>query len=96
MDVVSFTRMADGTKADYQFLDEQEGEFIDGLPARLLEGLSSLSESFSGYPVSRLEHSLQSATRAHRAGESEEFVVAALLHDIGDLLAPRSHSEMAA
>ena len=96
MDVVSFTRMADGTKADYQFLDEQEGEFMAGLPARLLEGLGSLSESFSGYPVSRLEHSLQSATRAHRAGESEEIVVAALLHDIGDLLAPRSHSEMAA
>ena len=57
MDVVSFTRMAVGTKADYQFLDEQEGEFMAGLPARLLEGLGSLSKSFSGYPVSRLEHS---------------------------------------
>ena len=96
MEIVSFTRMADGTKEDYQFLGEQEREFIDGLPARLLNSLSALGESFSGYPVSRLEHSLQSATRAHRAGESEELVVPALLHDIGDLLAPHSHSEMAA
>ena len=96
MDIVSFTRMADGTKEDYQFLGEQEREFMDGLPARLLNSLSALGKSFSGYPVSRLEHSLQSATRAHRAGESEELVVAALLHDIGDLLAPHSHSEMAA
>ena len=96
MDVVSFTRMADGTKEDYQFLGEQEHEFMDELSARLLDSLNALSKSFSGYPVSRLEHSLQSATRAHRAGESEEMVVAALLHDIGDTLAPRSHSEMAA
>ena len=63
MDVVSFTRMADGTREDYEFLHEQERAFMDDLPARLLNGLDSLSESFSGYPVSRLEHSLQSAAR---------------------------------
>ena len=96
MDVVSFTRMAEGTKEDYEFLHEQEQLFMEDLPARLMDGLKALSEGFSGYAVSRLEHSLQSATRAHRAGESEELVVAALLHDIGDTLAPRSHSEMAA
>ena len=82
MDVVSFTRMADGTKEDYEFLHEQEQLFMDDLPARLMDGLKELSAGFSGYAVSRLEHSLQSATRAHRAGESEELVVAALLHDI--------------
>ena len=49
-----------------------------------------------GYQVSRLEHSLQSATRALHAGESEEMIVAALLHDIGDELAPMNHSEYAA
>jgi len=96
MDVVSFTRMADGTREDYEFLDEKEHEFVSALPDRLLAGLRSLGDSFSGYSISRLEHSLQSATRAHRAGESEEMVVAALLHDIGDMLAPLSHSEMAA
>ena len=55
-----------------------------------------LDESIDGYKITRLGHSLQSATRAHRAGESEEMVVAALLHDIGDDLAPHAHSELAA
>ncbi|MEK9625831.1 MAG: HD domain-containing protein [Gammaproteobacteria bacterium] len=96
MEVVSFTRMADGTREDYEFLNKKEHEFLDSLPDRLLAGLRSLDDSFGGYSISRLEHSLQSATRAHRAGEPEEMVVAALIHDIGDMLAPLSHSEMAA
>ncbi len=50
----------------------------------------------SGYKITRLEHSLQTATRAHRAGEDEEMVVCALLHDIGDVLAPANHSQAAA
>ena len=58
--------------------------------------MSSLTETLEGYQVSRLEHSLQSATRALHAGESEEMIVAALLHDIGDELAPMNHSEYAA
>ena len=58
--------------------------------------MSGLNETLEGYQVSRLEHSLQSATRAHRNGESEEMVVACLLHDIGDELAPMNHSEYAA
>ena len=96
MDKVSFTRMADGTQEEYEFLDQLENEYISQLPERLLETLKRLEHSLSGYQVTRLEHSLQSATRAHRAGEDEEMVVAALLHDIGDELAPCSHSEMAA
>ena len=58
--------------------------------------MSGLTETLEGYQISRLEHSLQSATRAHKNGESEEMVVAALLHDIGDELAPMNHSEYAA
>ena len=96
MKVVSFTRMADGTREDYEFLDRKEKEFVKDLPDRIMASLRALDGSFSGYAVSRLEHSLQSATRAHRAGEPEEVVVAALLHDMGDMLAPLSHSEMAA
>lgn len=96
MDVVSFTRMADGTKEDYAFLAELEEKYIEGLPERLLKAVESLKESFSGYQVSRFEHSLQSATRAYRNNESEEMVVACLLHDIGDVLAPYTHGEMVA
>ena len=94
---VKFTRMADGDAADYQLLARHEAEFQRDLPDRLITELRRMEEDgLGGYPVSRLTHSLQSATRAHRAGEEEEMVVAALLHDIGDTLAPLAHSELAA
>ena len=93
---VGFTAMADGSFDDYALLHRHEQEYIRDLPARLVAALGRLDASFGGYQVSRLAHSLQSATRAEAAGESEEMVVAALLHDVGDGLAPLSHSEMAA
>ena len=96
LQTVDFINMADGTKEEYAFLAEQEEAYIQSLPDRLLDALARLDNSISGYKVSRLEHSLQSATRALDAGEDEEYVVAALLHDIGDDLAPLSHSEMVA
>ena len=96
MQTVSFTRMQDGTREEYEFLDRMEDEYKTGLPDRILEALRKLEHSISGYRISRLEHSLQGATRAFRAGESEEMIVAVLLHDIGDELATYSHSEMAA
>ena len=96
METVNFTNMADGTAEEYAYLAEQEKEYVSDLPDRLLTALENLKDSISGYKVSRFEHSLQSATHAFNAGESEEMVVAALLHDIGDDLAPVSHSEMAA
>ena len=95
-DTVSFTQMKHGTKADYELLEKYEHEYCRELPDRIMESLRSLEHSLGGYQVSRLEHSLQSATRAHAAGENEEIIVAALLHDIGDELAPMSHSELAA
>ena len=96
MKTVEFTRMEQGTKEEYAFLDHLEDEFKLGLVDRLMSALQQLENSLSGYKISRLEHVLQAATRAHRAGESEQMVVAALLHDLGDDLAPYSHSEMAA
>jgi predicted HD phosphohydrolase len=96
MQTVSFTEMINGTDEDYAFLHQHEQQYIRELPGRLLKALELLDDSFSGYKISRLEHSLQSGTRAWEAGEPEEMIVAALLHDIGDTLAPVSHSEMAA
>jgi predicted HD phosphohydrolase len=91
---VSFTRMADGTKEDYELLGAAEERFCETLPDRLLDAVEQLQHSLSGYQISRYEHSLQSATRALRDGRDEEYVVMALLHDIGDSLAPHTHSEM--
>ena len=96
MKKVSFTEMKKGTKEDYLLLDKNEKDFAKKTADRILKFLSSLTETLEGYQVSRLEHSLQSATRALKAGESEEMIVAALLHDIGDELAPMNHSEYAA
>ena len=88
--------MKNGTKEDYLLLDKHEKDFASKTADRILRFMSNLTETLEGYQVSRLEHSLQSATRAHRNGESEEMVVACLLHDIGDELAPMNHAEYAA
>jgi predicted HD phosphohydrolase len=93
---VSFRRMEDGTREDYLLLDESERRYATGLADRVLEGLRRLDHSLEGYPVSRLEHCLQAATRAARSGADEEMIVAALVHDIGDELAPYNHTEIAA
>ena len=96
MKTVEFTKMEDGTREEYAFLDELEVEYCKGLAGRLMNAMRGLESSLSGYKISRLEHCLQGATRAYRAGESDEMIIAVLLHDIGDELAPHSHSEMAA
>lgn len=92
---VSFTQMADGTADDYALLSEHEAQDLTAFPDRVLSWLQTMDEP-SGYQVTRLEHCLQAATRARRAGEDEETVVCALLHDIGDYLSPANHAEAAA
>ena len=94
--VVSFREMQHGTPDDYALLDRYERSYAAGLADRLLDALSGLTDSIGGYQISRLEHSLQSATRARLDGAGVDWVVAALLHDIGDELAPYNHSELAA
>jgi predicted HD phosphohydrolase len=94
--MVSFRRMQDGTREDYLLLDESEKQYAQGLAERVLESLHKLDHSLFGYPVSRLGHCLQTATRALRDGADEEMTVAALVHDVGDELAPYNHAELAA
>jgi len=93
---VQFTEMKYGSKEDYELLSKFEKEYAEKLPDRILEALLNLGDSMDGYQVSRLEHSLQSATRAERDGADEEMIVATLLHDIGDSLAPFNHSQLVA
>jgi len=88
--------MEDGTREDYLLLDESERRYAEGLADRVLESMQKLDHSLFGYRVTRLQHSLQTATRALRDGADDEMVFAALLHDIGDEIAPYNHSEMAA
>lgn len=93
---VGFRAMKDGTAADYRLLDELEHVFARTLPSRVMRALSDLADSFSGYQVDRLEHSLISATMAERDGADLDWIVTALIHDVGDMLAPSNHSQLAA
>lgn len=93
---VSFTRMKDGTAEDYELLDAMEAAYAAGTADRVLEHLARLEHSFPGYQISRLGHSLQTATRAERDGADIDWIVTALLHDIGDELAPFNHDSIAA
>ena len=96
METVDFVEMKHGTREEYQFLHKLENQYVSALPERLLAALQRLEDSLGGYKVSRLTHSLQCATRAEADGEDLEIVVAALVHDLGDELAPENHSQLAA
>lgn len=94
---VSFVRMKDGTREEYLLLRELELAHLSVLDQRVLRELSLQGdESLPGYRLTRLQHALQSATRASRDGADIDWVVAALLHDIGDGLAPCNHDRLAA
>ena len=92
---VAFTAMEHGTQSDYELVFEHDAANAAELPDRLLEWLSGM-DGPSPYRISRLDHCLQTATRAERDGADEETIVCALLHDIGDVLAPANHSQVAA
>ena len=96
MKKVSFTEMKDGSKKEYLFLDKLEKGYVSKTPDRIIKYLRSYKKTLEGYQVSRFEHSLQAATRALRDNASDEMIVATLLHDIGDDLAPLNHAEYAA
>lgn len=93
---VSFTRMDQGSYDDYQLLERNFKVCFEALPDNVLASLRKLAGDKLGYHVDRFEHSLQTATRAFRDGADEETVVVALLHDIGDTLAPENHGDLAA
>ena len=96
-ETVSFTAMADGTQEDYEMLAEREKIYVAGTADRLIRELrSQAGDTMTGYKITRLEHGLQSATRARHDGADIDWVVAALLHDIGDGLAPQNHDKFAA
>lgn len=95
-ETVAFTAMADGTFEEYQLLDRLYKKLDRELVGNVLDLLNRLQGDAMGYRIDRYQHSLQSATRALRDGAAEETVVVALLHDIGDTVAPYNHSDLAA
>jgi len=91
-----FAAMTEGTAADWQRISASFFPFASKLPDRLLGHLRELQGDYGGFPVDRYQHSLQTATRAYRAERDEEYIVCALLHDVGDLLGSYNHADIAA
>lgn len=94
-DTVKFTAMESGTREDFELTARHDNANLAGQADRVLDWLRQM-DGESPYRISRLEHCLQTATRAERDGADEETIVCALLHDIGDVLAPANHSQVAA
>ena len=92
----AFHAMTEGTKEDWDKIAMGSIELASGLPDRVLVHLRQLGGDYGGFAVDRLEHSLQTATRAYRADRDDEYVFCALIHDIGDLLGPLNHADVAA
>jgi predicted HD phosphohydrolase len=95
-DRATFTTMESSTAEDWQIVGSHFGSFAGKLPQRVLEHLALLKGDCGGFAVDRLTHSLQTATRAQRDGRDEEYVVCALLHDVGDTLGTFNHADIAA
>ena len=94
---VSFTRMKDGTREDYELLADLEKPYHAATPDRILDELRRQGEStLEGYRITRLDHGLQAGSRALREDADIDWVVGALLHDIGDGLAPQNHDRFSA
>jgi predicted HD phosphohydrolase len=94
---VQFTRMEDGTSDEFaHIVSEANAHAAEHLVDNVLGMLRSMIGPTLGYRIDRYQHSLQTATRAHRDGARIDMVVAGLLHDIGDVIAPANHSELAA
>lgn len=91
-----FHSMEHGTREDWSIINTAMKPFIMDLPSRVLAHLRLLDGDCGGFAVDRLQHCLQTATRAYKDGRDEEYVVCALLHDIGDTLGPRNHADVAA
>jgi len=92
----SFTSMVDSTPADWKIISAEFVGFAGGLADRVLKHLALLDGDYGGFPIDRLSHSLQTATLAHDDGRDEEYVVCALLHDIGDTLGTYNHPDIGA
>ena len=92
---VDFTAMKNGSVNDFEIIAANDACTAKELPERLITHLKEMGKDDGAYQISRLEHVLQCATRTHLDNADDDWVVAALLHDIGDVLAPYTHGQVA-
>ncbi|MCC6707227.1 MAG: HD domain-containing protein [Gammaproteobacteria bacterium] len=92
----NFKSLSTSSAADWQVICDEHRQFFAGLPDRILGHLKLLDADYGGFPVDRLQHSMQTAELAAADGRDDEYVVCALLHDIGDTLGSANHPDVAA
>lgn len=92
----NFKKMSDSSQEDWNIIGQEQMKFFSKLPERILAHMQLLNDDYGGFPVDRLQHCLQTAELAAEAGEDDEYVVCALLHDIGDTLGSSNHADVAA
>jgi len=92
----TFTRMEESTAQDWRIIVPEVMQSAKSLPDRVMAHLRLLENDYGGFPIDRYSHSLQTATLALADGRDEEYVVCALLHDIGDTLGSYNHPDIAA
>lgn len=91
----AFHDMSEGVQEDWAIIGAATLQHGSGLPDRVLTHLKLLSGDFGGFAVDRLTHCLQTAARAEKAGRPDDYILAALIHDIGDTLGPYNHADIA-
>jgi predicted HD phosphohydrolase len=94
--VVSFSSMNAGTAEDFEIIAANDEHTASELPDRIISHLKEMAKDDGAYKISRLAHVLQGATRAYRDDADDDWIIAALLHDFGDTLAPFTHGQVAA
>jgi predicted HD phosphohydrolase len=92
----TFKAMDQSSKEDWALIVKEQQAFVAGLPDRILAHMQLLAGDYGGFPIDRLQHCLQTAELAAEAGEDQEYVVCALLHDIGDTLGSTNHADVGA
>jgi predicted HD phosphohydrolase len=92
----AFSSFQESTEEDWALIMSQRGSLTTALPGKIMQQLEYLRDDYGGFPVDRLEHSLQTATRAEKDGRDDEYIICALIHDIGDILTPHNHPDLAA
>ncbi len=95
-ELATFRAMVDSTQEDWELIVRHQRAFIAQLPERIMQHLMLLDKDYGGFPVDRLQHCLQTAELAAEDGRDEQYVVCALLHDIGDTLGSLNHADVAA
>ena len=95
-ELATFKAMSEGTQQDWDTIMAEQPGYMAGLAGRILAHMRLLDDNFGGYPVDRLQHSLQTAELAAEDGRDDEYVVCALLHDIGDTVGSANHADVSA